>query len=91
MFATSTGLEISVRGGAHNPTGAASVDDGLVIDLSGMNQVTVDPEAKRAKVGGGALLADLDAATQAHRLAVPAGMISHTESEASLWAAGWAG
>ncbi|WP_132288714.1 FAD-binding oxidoreductase [Kribbella sp. VKM Ac-2568] len=77
-FATTTGLEIAVRGGAHNPTGAASVDDGLVIDLSGMNQVTVDPAAKRAKVGGGALLADLDAATQAHGLAVPAGMISHT-------------
>ncbi|MFG1818676.1 FAD-binding oxidoreductase [Kribbella sp. NPDC049174] len=77
-FGVDQGLEIAVRGGSHSMSGASSVDDGLMIDLSAMNQVTVDPEARRARVGGGALLRDLDAATQPHGLAVPAGMISHT-------------
>jgi FAD/FMN-containing dehydrogenase len=77
-FARENGLEVAVRGGAHHPGGSSTVEDGLVIDLSLLNQVTVDPVAKRARVGGGALLADLDAASQEHGLAVPAGMISHT-------------
>ncbi len=77
-FGVARGLEIAVRGGSHSMSGASSVDDGLMIDLSAMNQVTVDPEARRARVGGGALLRELDAATQSHGLAVPAGMISHT-------------
>jgi FAD/FMN-containing dehydrogenase len=77
-FAREQPLEISVRGGAHNMAGMAVGDDGLMIDLSSMNAVTVDPAAKRARVGGGALQADLDAATQEHSLAVPAGLISHT-------------
>ncbi len=77
-YATEHGLEIAVRGGAHGMSGAAVVDDGLVIDLSEMNQIVVDPDAKRARVGGGALLGDVDAATQQHGLAVPAGLVSHT-------------
>ncbi len=77
-FGAANGLEITVRGGAHSMSGAAVVNDGLMIDLSQLNQVRVDPRAKRARAGGGALMADLDAATQAHGLAVPAGVVSHT-------------
>jgi len=77
-FAVANGLEITVRGGAHGMGGTAVADGALMIDLSGLNQVTVDPESKRARVGGGALLGDLDAATQQHGLAVPAGVVSHT-------------
>jgi FAD/FMN-containing dehydrogenase len=77
-FAREEGLEISVRGGAHSMPGHAVCDHGLMIDLSLLNRVTVDPEAKRARAQGGALISDLDAATQAHGLAVPMGAISHT-------------
>jgi FAD binding domain/Berberine and berberine like len=78
IFARQQGLEISVRGGAHNMSGSAVGDDGLMIDLSQLCEVTVDPAGRRAQVGGGALLADMDAATQAHGLATPSGLVSHT-------------
>ncbi|GAA4762250.1 FAD-binding oxidoreductase [Actinomycetospora chibensis] len=77
-FARDAPLEISVRGGAHSASGMSVGDAGIVIDLSRMNDVEVDPEARRATAGGGALLRDLDAATQIHALAVPSGEIGHT-------------
>jgi FAD/FMN-containing dehydrogenase len=77
-YARDNSLEISVRAGAHNTAGMAVSDDGLMVDLSPLNAVKVDPVAGRATAGGGALLADLDAATQEYGLAVPAGLVSHT-------------
>ncbi|MGH4008968.1 MAG: FAD-binding oxidoreductase [Pseudonocardiaceae bacterium] len=71
-------LEITVRGGAHNAAGTAVTDGGLMVDLSELREVTVDPQARRVRVGGGALLSDMDAATQDHGLAVPAGVVGHT-------------
>ena len=67
-FAATNGLEITVRGGAHSMSGAAVADRGLMIDLSQLNQVSVDPQAKRARAGGGALLAGLDAVDGEGRL-----------------------
>jgi hypothetical protein len=77
-FAREHQLELAVRGGAHNTAGTAVCEDGLMVDLSLLSAVTVDPETRRARVGGGALLADMDAATQAYGLAVPGGLVSHT-------------
>jgi FAD/FMN-containing dehydrogenase len=77
-FGVENGLEIAVRGGAHGVSGKAVVDDGLMIDLSAMNSVAVDPDTRRVRVGGGALLGDMIAATQEHGLATPVGLIGHT-------------
>ncbi|NED95173.1 FAD-binding oxidoreductase [Phytoactinopolyspora alkaliphila] len=70
--------EISVRGGGHQVAGSAVCDDGLVIDLSLMNSVTVDPAACTARVEGGARWADVDRATQAHGLVTTGGEVSIT-------------
>ena len=77
-FARRNGLELAVRGGGHNYAGFASCNGGLMIHLGAMNQVTVDPVVRRAVCGGGATWANVDAATQAHNLAVPGGFVSHT-------------
>jgi FAD/FMN-containing dehydrogenase len=77
-FASEHGLPVSIRAGGHNVAGHAVSDDGLMIDLSQMRGVEVNPSAKSASVQGGALWADVDAATQAHGLATPGGLISET-------------
>ncbi|MDQ3764522.1 MAG: FAD-binding oxidoreductase [Actinomycetota bacterium] len=77
-FGREHGLQISVRGGAHGYWGAAVPEGGLMIDLSELRGVSVDPGSRRAWCSGGATVADLDAATQRHGLAVTGGTISHT-------------
>src|SRR2546423_9762288 len=77
-FARGRGLRIAVRCGGHNGAGLASVDDGLVIDLSAMSSVAVDGPARMVRVQGGAKLGDVDRATHEHGLAVPAGIIATT-------------
>ncbi len=72
------GLMVAVRGGGHNIAGSAVVEGGLLIDLTPMRWVRVDPAAKRANVGPGATLADVDRETQAFGLAVPTGINSTT-------------
>jgi FAD/FMN-containing dehydrogenase len=77
-FARDYDLEIAVRGGGHNVAGTALCDDGIVIDLSGMRAVQVDPAGSTAWVQGGALWADVDHETQAHALATTGGIVGHT-------------
>ncbi len=72
------GLAIAVRGGAHNAAGLGTVDDGLVIDLSLMRGVRVDPVARTVQVEGGAVWGDVDHATNVFGLATPSGFISTT-------------
>jgi FAD/FMN-containing dehydrogenase len=77
-FAREQKLLLSIRGGGHNAVGLGVCDDGLVIDLSLMRYVRVDPKKKTVLVGGGSLWGDVDHATHAFGLAVPAGIISTT-------------
>src|SRR5919108_2294027 len=77
-FAREHDLLLSIKGGGHNVAGNAVNDSGLVIDLSRMRGVRVDPEAGTVRVQGGATLGDLDRETQLFGLAVPAGVVSTT-------------
>jgi len=77
-FARENALMIAIKGGGHQIAGLAVADDALLLDLSQMRGVTVDPAARTARVEPGARLQDVDAATQAHGLAVPTGINSTT-------------
>ena len=77
-FARENHLDVAIRGGGHNGAGLALVDDGLVIDLSPMKGIHVDPEARTVQVEAGCTWADVDNATHAFGLAVPSGIISTT-------------
>src|SRR5438270_4340968 len=78
LLARRTGLQAAVRGGGHSFPGMSTCDDGLVIDLSPMKSVEIDPDAHTVRAGPGVLLGEIDAATQAAGLAVAAGIVTHT-------------
>ena len=77
-FARQAGLPIAIRGGGHSVAGFSNVDDGVVIDLSRMRGVRVDPEARTVRAQGGCTWGDVDRETQVFGLATPGGVVSHT-------------
>ncbi|WP_420641580.1 FAD-binding oxidoreductase [Candidatus Leptofilum sp.] len=77
-FAQKHSLLVAVRGGGHNGAGLGSCDDGLIIDLSRLNQVEVCPDNQTVRVGAGCASGDIDKATHAHGLAVPLGIVAST-------------
>ncbi|MFC1529927.1 FAD-binding oxidoreductase [Gemmatimonadota bacterium] len=78
IYARDNSIPLAIRGGGHNAGGLGSVDDGLVIDLSLMRGIRVDPEDKTVRVQGGCRWGDVDHAAHPYGLAVPAGIISST-------------
>ena len=76
--ASEIGILTAVRCGGHSLAGFSTCDGGMVIDLSRMRQVMVDPEARRARIAGGCLLGSIDIATQKAGLVFPSGVVSHT-------------
>ncbi|MDX6490363.1 MAG: hypothetical protein QOD43_608 [Gaiellaceae bacterium] len=77
-FARAHDLPLAIRGGGHNGGGLGSVDDGVIADLSLLRSISVDPETRTVRVGGGCTWKEVDAATNPHGLAVPCGIISTT-------------
>jgi hypothetical protein len=77
-FARENAFDLAVRGGSHSAPGYGTCDGGVVLDLSRICNVRVDPEVRTARIGGGAKLGALDHATGAYGLAVPAGFVSTT-------------
>ena len=78
VFGSEQKLDVAVRGGSHNGPGFGTVEGGLVIDLSRMKGIRVDPDEKTVRVGGGAVWGDVDHATYPFGLAVPCGFLSST-------------
>jgi FAD/FMN-containing dehydrogenase len=77
-FAAKKDVLLAVRGGAHNGAGLGTVDDGVVLDLSALKSIEVDPGSHTVRVGGGCTWGEVDAATGAYGLATPSGIISTT-------------
>ena len=77
-FAREHELEIAIRSGGHSAAGLGGADGGLLIDMSAMQGVEVDPRTRTARANGGALLGQLDIAAQEHGLVCPTGVIGHT-------------
>ena len=88
-FAREQGVDLSVKGGGHNIAGRAVADDALLIDLSGMDSVRVDPDARTARVEPGVVLNELDHETQAFGTATPAGYNSATGIAGLTLGGGW--
>ncbi|QTG82137.1 FAD-binding oxidoreductase [Arthrobacter crystallopoietes] len=77
-FARENDLPVSVKGGGHNVAGSAVLDGGVMLDCSGMRSIRVDADKRTAQAAAGALLAELDRATQVYGLATPLGVVSVT-------------
>jgi FAD/FMN-containing dehydrogenase len=77
-FARQEQLEVAVRSGGHSVAGLSTCEGGILIDLAGLKRITVDPEARTARAGGGVLWGEFDAATQVHGLHTPGGRVTTT-------------